>query len=299
MTEEDRRYLVTAAKCVDRLLAARTGHPLQPHGLTPELQAFAERFDQLLEALEALRQFSITLGNGDLTREPPPGLHLLDPLKQLHANLRHLTWQTQRIAAGDLDQQVDFLGEFSHAFNRMIGVLRDKQAAEDRIRYLSEHDSLTGLYNRAYFDGILERLHAEGACPVSLVVADLDGLKKVNDTLGHHMGDLLIQKAAQVLQQGLEPQGILARIGGDEFVMILPGTDADQAAAAIARIRGALEAFNQRDPLFPIAFSLGVATASHPSALMGALRQADHAMYQEKRARKESTSAARLRMGSG
>lgn len=103
----DRRYLVAAAGGIEKLLAVRGVAPLRPQGLSPELQVFGESFDRLLEAMEAFRRFAIALGNGDLNHEAPARIHLLDPLKQLQANLRHLTWQTQQVAAGDLDQRVD------------------------------------------------------------------------------------------------------------------------------------------------------------------------------------------------
>ena len=104
MNEQDRRYLAAAADRIKRLLGARSATPLRAGALSPDLQAFAESFDNLLEHMEVLRRFTITLASGDLSYEAPPRNHLLDPLKQLQSNLRHLTWQTQQIAAGSLDQ---------------------------------------------------------------------------------------------------------------------------------------------------------------------------------------------------
>jgi two-component system, cell cycle response regulator len=286
MSQADRDYLTAAAERIEAVIAGRSAAPLQPHGLTPELEPLAARLDRLLHDLSALRRFAIALGNGDLSQEPTPGIRLLDPLKPLHANLRHLTWQAQRVAAGDLSQRVDFLGDFSEAFNRMIQALRDKQLAEDRVRYLSEHDTLTGLHNRTYFEAELERLRTSGPYPVSFIIADLDGLKPINDSLGHRVGDLLIQKAAQVIQNGTGADGTLARIGGDEFVIVLSATDDAQAHAGIARIVAALDTFNRRSPEFPLSFSLGAGTASGPETLDAALRQADMAMYEDKDARK-------------
>lgn len=87
----------------------------------------------------------------------------------------------------------------------MIQALQEKRSAEEKVRYLSVHDSLTGLYNRAYFNEELDRLRAASDYPVSFLIADLDGLKTANDTRGHQVGDLLIKKAAQVLQHGMPP----------------------------------------------------------------------------------------------
>lgn len=69
------------------------------------MRPFSERFARLLEALDTLRRFAIALANGDLAQNPPSGVHLLDPLKHLQASLRHLTWQTQQVAAGDLEHK--------------------------------------------------------------------------------------------------------------------------------------------------------------------------------------------------
>ena len=285
MNEHDQRYLATAAVIIDQVLAAQGAKPLRPAGLSPELQTFAERFDQLLDAFETSRRFMILLANGNIAHDPPPGIHLLGPLKHLQANLRHLTWQTQQVAAGDLDQQVDFLGEFSTAFNKLIAALREKRAAEEKARYLSVHDSLTGLYNRNYFNETLDRL-CEQNYPVSLLIADLDGLKTANDTRGHLIGDLLIKKAAQVLQHGVRPDDVVTRIGGDEFAIILHNTDADRAAVAISQIRATMDAYNQRDRAFAISMSLGASTAHYERDLMETLRLADEAMYRDKTQRK-------------
>ncbi|NEX21900.1 diguanylate cyclase [Thiorhodococcus mannitoliphagus] len=289
MNEADRRYLAAATQQIEALLAARAAKPLQPTGLSEGLQPFAERLDALLESLAALRRLSIALANGDLAHETPSGSHLLGPLKQLQSSLRHLTWQTQQVAQGDLEQHVDFLGDFSDAFNQMIQALREKRLAEEKIRYLSEHDSLTGLHNRAFFDTELARLRAKGTYPVSLIIADLDGLKRVNDELGHHVGDLLIQKAAQVLQTSLGPDDVLARLGGDEFAIILPGAGASQADTVLARLRTAEANANRKEAVFPIHISLGAGVASDPTDLREALRRADEAMYADKAERKAAS----------
>lgn len=287
MNEEDRRYLVAAAGKIEKLLAARGATPLRPQGLSPELQAFGESFDRLLEALEALRRFAIALGNGDLSHEAPARNHLLDPLKQLQASLRHLTWQTQEIAAGDLEHHVDFLGEFSIAFNQMIQGLREQHAVEEKVRHLSLHDALTGLHNRTYYSEEIERLRSDReSYPISFLIADLDSLKVTNDTYGHQVGDLVIQTAARILEHGVRVEDVVARIGGDEFAVILYGTNSVVANAIIARIHEVLDAYNRRNLSLPVSLSLGASMASDPSALEDALRQADEAMYRDKIQRK-------------
>lgn len=290
MSQADLDYLKAAAGRIDKVLAARAASPLLPNeALSEGLRPFSERFTRLLEALDALRKFSVALANGNLVEEAPPNIHLLSPLKHLQSSLRHLTWQVQQIAAGDLDQQVDFLGEFSVAFNQMIEALREKRATEEKARYLSVHDSLTGLYNRTYFNEQLEQLREADNYPTSLVVADLDDLKTVNDTKGHLVGDLLIKKAAQVLQYGVHPADIVARIGGDEFVIILYGSDQNAAQTVVTQIRAMMDAHNRRDRDLPVSLSLGTSTAFDRFTLDQALRRADEAMYEDKLQRKNKS----------
>lgn len=286
MREQDRRYLSEATAHIERLLAARRAEPLHPSGLSDELQAFAESFDRLLEQLAILQHFAVTLADGDLGQEVPPRCHLLDPLKQLQSHLRHLTWQAQQIAAGDLDHQVDFLGDFSEAFNRMIHGLREKRIAEENVRYLSQHDALTGLYNRTFFNEEISGLCPAQQFPLSLLIADVDGLKAVNDRHGHSAGDLLIQKAARVLEHGVRIEDAVVRLGGDEFAVILHRTDQAGAQAIVVRIRETLKEYNRREPAPLLSLSLGVATAHGPDQIEEALRLADEAMYREKSAGK-------------
>jgi len=282
VNEQDRRYLAAAASSIKKLLSARSAAPLRPDGLSPDLQAFAEAFDSLIEELAVLRRFTVTLANGDLSYEAPARQHLLDPLKQLQANLRHLTWQTQQIAAGSLDQRVDYLGEFSVAFNQMIQGLREKRIAEERVRHLSLHDALTGLFNRTYFNEEMERLRSIQDYPIGFLIADLDGLKPINDTYGHQVGDLMIQRAARVLEHGVRTEDVVARIGGDEFAVILYGTDSAEAEVVIGRIRDAVESYNRRNQNLLISLSLGAGVATEATVLDEALRRADEAMYRDK-----------------
>lgn len=153
---------------------------------------------------------------------------------------------------------------------------------EEKLRYASTHDPLTGLYNRAYFDAELERLINGRVFPVSIIIADLNGLKEINDTLGHKAGDALIEKASKVLLKVFRKEDCVARIGGDEFAIVLPRIDEKHMNEAIERIRVTENELNaQGGP--QVSFALGGATAMSKDEVHQALVRADELMYEDKR----------------
>lgn len=293
MNEQERRLLRELTEQLNRTVRGDyTLLPLSGSG-GAEIASLAESVAMLVGELKDAQTFIAALSLGRLDVEPPPRNHLIASFKQLHSSLRHLTWQTQQIAAGDLNQRVDFLGEFSIAFNSLTESLREKQLAEDRLRYLSNHDPLTDLYNRGYFTEELQRVERGRRFPVSIMVADLDGLKRVNDTLGHAIGDRLIQQAAQVIRSAVRGDDLVARIGGDEFAIILPGTDMPTALEVRDRIRRGEALCNLECRNYLVGISVGIATVEQGSSLTEALRLADERMYEEKSVRKQAGGAVR------
>jgi diguanylate cyclase (GGDEF)-like protein/PAS domain S-box-containing protein len=122
----------------------------------------------------------------------------------------------------------------------MVLVFRDftdKRQKENEILFLSYHDYLTGLYNRRFYEEELERLDKKENLPLTLLLGDVNGLKLINDTIGHAMGDELLKKAAQVIRSGCRENDVVARLGGDEFVVILPNTDIFEIIEIIEKIR--------------------------------------------------------------
>lgn len=166
--------------------------------------------------------------------------------------------------------------------------ITERKQAEKQLRYMSTHDVLTGLYNRAYFEEEMERLCRSRRFPVSVVMADLDDLKLVNDTLGHEAGDAMIRLAADTLTSAFRGDDVIARFGGDEFSVLLPGSNEAVVQGAVGRIRAVLEQVNSKDEKFVLSISIGATTAYSVEELRQSLKVADRLMYVDKASRKGS-----------
>jgi diguanylate cyclase (GGDEF)-like protein/PAS domain S-box-containing protein len=172
-----------------------------------------------------------------------------------------------------------------------IAVVRDmteRRRLEDHLLYLSTHDALTGLANRGAFDEVLSRLEERGPWPVGIIMIDLDGLKHVNDTQGHAAGDELLRRAARVLKAAFRSGDCVARIGGDEFAMLLAGHDVQALAYLSRRLEQAIELHNAGHGGTPLRVSVGTAVARQGERLHVALGNADASMYAMKRQHHEA-----------
>lgn len=157
----------------------------------------------------------------------------------------------------------------------------DRKETEDKIQYINFHDSLTGLYNRLFFEEELKRLNTDRQYPLSVIIGDVNGLKILNDAFGHLEGDQLLKKTAEILKKCCRKEDIISRWGGDEFVIILPKTDHETALQICDRIRN--ECQIQENILIPISISLGVSTKSLPiQDIQTMVIEAEENMYQEK-----------------
>ena len=168
------------------------------------------------------------------------------------------------------------------------GASRDLRHQSARNAYQARHDGLTGLPNRAAFYEAVDAVAGavgDARPPAAVMVIDLDRFKEVNDTLGHHTGDLLLCQAAERLREALRDPDLLARLGGDEFAVLLPSLADPESAEEIAdRIRAALEApFELQEIVVHVGASVGIALApDHGRTADELLQRADIAMYQAK-----------------
>lgn len=175
-----------------------------------------------------------------------------------------------------------------------IGVVRDitdRKHAEDKLRYASSHDSLTGLYNRAFFDDEMKRLETSARFPVSVLMIDVDQFKRINDMYGHATGDIVLQRTAALLKRSFRAEDIVARVGGDEFAVLLPMTDKDSAESAMRRLRENVTLESMDGKALAIGLSVGCATALKGNTLVRALHRADERMYGKKLARGPTKSS--------
>jgi diguanylate cyclase (GGDEF)-like protein/PAS domain S-box-containing protein len=184
---------------------------------------------------------------------------------------------------------IDFEGEACI----LIGMadITEQRRIQEELQYLSMHDALTGVYNRTYFEAELNRLRKGRQYPVSIIMLDTDNLKVVNDTYGHVQGDKMLQKVAGLVGEVLRAEEVFARIGGDEFAILLPRSNADASRLVVARIEHQLEHRNSRDGNERLEVSIGLGTADMKDDLIEAFKRADADMYANKNIKKRNTKS--------
>jgi diguanylate cyclase (GGDEF)-like protein/PAS domain S-box-containing protein len=166
--------------------------------------------------------------------------------------------------------------------------ITERKNAEKKIIYLSYHDKLTGLYNRRFFEEELKRLDTERQLPISIIMADVDGLKYVNDNYGHEKGDRLLIAASKIIKNSCRKEDIVARYGGDEFIILLPKASEEDAQHIVDRIREACK-IQSLDNKNNISISLGLSIKKGFSEnIEGIIEKADKNMYIDKAQKKQN-----------
>ena len=289
-------------------------------------------YKKLYTDIVELREFIMAIAQGDFSRSPSIKGYLAGALKTLQAGLRHLTWQTKMIAQGDFSHRVDFMGEFSDAFNAMVVRLEASvqelnranqellheieerkrieaalRKSEENYKLLSITDPLTELFNRRYFYELalteFDR-SSRHLRQVAIIIYDLDDFKQINDSFGHVAGDMALKHIAALSVKEVRKIDVLARYGGEEFICLLPETGLKKAFLVAERIRYAIETnpLQYQGSAINVTASLGVAAIeknietneSYMSHIQSIIKQADEAMYQAKASGKNRVIAAPL-----
>jgi diguanylate cyclase (GGDEF)-like protein/PAS domain S-box-containing protein len=180
--------------------------------------------------------------------------------------------------------------EFEGEKCMLVGMadITEQRRIQEELQYLSMHDALTGVYNRTYFEAEINRLQKGRQFPVSIIMLDTDNLKVVNDNYGHTQGDKMLQKVANLVGEVLRAEEVFARIGGDEFAILLPHSNAEAAKLVVSRIKDQLDKHSSQDENEHIKVSVGLGTADVKDDLIEAFKRADADMYADKRVRKQS-----------
>ncbi len=168
--------------------------------------------------------------------------------------------------------------------NEAISIVRnitDSLKNLERIQVLSYHDQLTGLYNRRFFEEEMARLDAGRNTPLSLIIFDVNGLKLTNDAFGHLTGDNLLVKVSEIMTAECRGDEVIARIGGDEFVILLPNTSSDDTSIIVERIQTKMANTSIKD--IPLSVSGGWATKiKKDQDITDIFIEAENMMYQKK-----------------
>jgi diguanylate cyclase (GGDEF)-like protein/PAS domain S-box-containing protein len=170
--------------------------------------------------------------------------------------------------------------------------ITERRKSEDKIKYLGFHDKLTGLYNRAFLEEEIKRVDTGRQLPISIIMGDLNNLKLINDTYGHQTGDRLIESAAEMIKNSCRDEDIIARWGGDEFVVLLPQTTVKESEEIIKRIN---QQIAEEEGELAVSISLGTASKTEKDKdLMTVLSKAEDRMYKNKISSRKSARSSVL-----
>lgn len=166
-------------------------------------------------------------------------------------------------------------------FHSICRDISERKELEEKMKYLSYHDQLTGIYNRRFFADELSRLDEASNLPLTIIMGDVNGLKLVNDSFGHAIGDELIKKVVEIIIKVCRINDDVCRIGGDEFVILLPKTDAYEGEKVIERIKAL--SLTEKLHSVEISISFGYETKRNPEEdIQDILKKAEDNMYKKK-----------------
>lgn len=218
-------------------------------------------------------------------------------IQKILKSVEHSEIRNEEIRVIDAYDRIKWLSLNSSlvSFNNKFSVLitaqniTEKKENQNKIKFLNYHDKLTGLYNRNYLEEEIKRLNTIRQLPISVIMGDVNGLKLVNDAFGHQKGNQLLKAIAGVFENACRAEDIIARWGGDEFVILLPRTSIGDARKVSNRIRK-LCAEADKNPIKP-SIALGVAQIiDENQSYEEVFKKAEDRMYRNKIAGSESAS---------
>ncbi|MDP3387458.1 MAG: PocR ligand-binding domain-containing protein [Eubacteriales bacterium] len=166
-------------------------------------------------------------------------------------------------------------------FATIFSDITERKKVENELLHLSYHDHLTELYNRRYFEEELKKIDRQENLPISIIMCDINGLKMVNDSFGHNSGDELLNKAARTIKKACREEDIIARIGGDEFIVLLPNTTASESTQIANHIKEL--ASNEKVANIELSISYGYDTKTDDKqSIVEIISNAENHMYRHK-----------------
>jgi diguanylate cyclase (GGDEF)-like protein/PAS domain S-box-containing protein len=274
-------------------------HEWCAEGITPEIDNLQEfPFERFIEFLETNQKGEI-VNIPDVARMPAThamrslfeaqGIQslILLPLFSEDVNTGFVGFDAVKQKKIFTDQEINLLKVLAEITSNVMA----RQKAEANIRHISFHDQLTGLYNRHYLEIEMARLNTKRQLPLAVIMADVNGLKLVNDTYGHGKGDEMLKTAATIIKNSCREEDIIARWGGDEFVILLPQTTEETARLICQRIAESCQ--NSVAVDVPVSFALGAAVKTFMAKdLAETLSEAEDEMYKQKLTASRSAKSA-------
>lgn len=175
-------------------------------------------------------------------------------------------------------------------YRSKVEELKEVQAI---LKHRSERDSLTGIFNRGYIiESIDTNIEKKDPAMASLIMLDIDDFKQINDNYGHHWGDRVIVDVAKTVSSLIRQTDIVGRIGGEEFLVYLPGCNQDAAASIAEEIRKSIETITWVEPGLKVTVSIGVVSYEKNTSIEAMLQKVDGQMYKAKNSGKNKVSIA-------
>lgn len=275
LQQNEERYLLLLENANEAIMVIQGGQLKFFNPMTMKLLGYAEEFVKSIPFLEFIHLEDRSYIATKLAK-------VIDDKSELETNVFKIITKSGEIKWVEASGvSIEWKGQ--PAALVFANDITQRKLNEEKLEYLSMHDPLTGLYNRAFFEEEMKRLSGSREYPITIISADVDGLKLINDTMGHTKGDQLLQACAGVLRKSLRSSDLLARVGGDEFVALLPRTDKKAGKEIVKRIRSYSDIHNQEHNDLPLSISVGAATAEDAATPLHEIYiNADYLMYRNK-----------------